>query len=351
MDNITHSLTGVLAGRLLRRKGHSENGAGDAGQERTLFWLSILAVNFPDIDVVANFFVDPLTSLHTHRGITHSLVIAPIFALIPAGVVMIFTRSVAFRTLWGTAVVCIAVHIFFDLITAFGTQIFYPVSETRYAFDWMFIVDPVFTLALLAMTIAGRYMKRRRAALRYITAGFTTAYLLAGIWMQSRAMEKFTELIAAPVDAAVRMDPGRGGRVEIFEAAALPQPFALTRWVGLARTDSGLVRAFVNAFDGDAGFRKEEFVNARDGFVDSAMTTSHVADYLRFARYPFVTSEPDGDGRIVEFRDYQFSVDPWIIEAFGAGERDVPFVLRLKYDAGARLVSVLFNDRPVPLQR
>jgi hypothetical protein len=206
-------------------------------------------------------------------------------------------------------------------------------------------------LTLLALAVPARWLERWRRRLRVASVAFIVVYLSAAISLRTMALGRFERLL----DDSMR--PAAAGAPTPAESAGeltgaptvLPQPLAFTRWVGLARTDSGLVRSFVNALEGETAL--ETFVNANDRFVDSAMTTSHVRDYLRFARFPYVMSGPVSGGRLVEFRDYQFSVDPWIIRAFGAAERDVPFVMQMRYDSTARLVSVLFNNKPVPLER
>ena len=55
MDNLTHSLTGVLAGRVLPGGRDEET----AKTERTVFWLMLASVNLPDADIITNIFTDP----------------------------------------------------------------------------------------------------------------------------------------------------------------------------------------------------------------------------------------------------------------------------------------------------
>jgi len=71
MDNITHTLVGLMLSR-----------AGlDRGEKGTPLMI-MLAANAPDMDTY-NFFIDNLEYLQVHRGYTHSLVFAPLVALIP----------------------------------------------------------------------------------------------------------------------------------------------------------------------------------------------------------------------------------------------------------------------------
>ncbi|PYT24534.1 MAG: hypothetical protein DMG58_25750 [Acidobacteria bacterium] len=70
VDNITHSLTGLLLSR--------------AGLDRLTPrapWILFLAANAPDIDVVSAFG-GSLNYLHYHRNLTHSLVALPVLPII-----------------------------------------------------------------------------------------------------------------------------------------------------------------------------------------------------------------------------------------------------------------------------
>ncbi len=97
-------------------------------RERIL--LGAAAAAFPDIDYLA-FWLNPLTFLDEwHRGPTHSLVLLPLWALLLSGVYTVVTRR---RQAFGEAlIVCtlgLVSHIAADIITVYGTRIFFPLSE------------------------------------------------------------------------------------------------------------------------------------------------------------------------------------------------------------------------------
>src|SRR5579871_3251182 len=72
MDNITHTLTGLMMARAgLARKG-----------ERGATLVILLAANAPDIDVVVAGLPGGLRYLEYHRGYTHALLMAPVMALL-----------------------------------------------------------------------------------------------------------------------------------------------------------------------------------------------------------------------------------------------------------------------------
>jgi inner membrane protein len=340
MDNLTPSLTGVLAARVLPpdpADGPAETPKGKPKTGRLLFWLTLASVNLPDVDVVANFFTDPLNALHYHRGFTHSFLLAPAIALLPALVARIVNRKVRFAWCWMAATIGILLHISVDLITPYGTQIFFPVSEARYSLDWMFIVDPWFTGALTLFLVAGKLVARFRREAAFTALAFAGIYIGAESRLHSRALDLFTDQLA------------RSG-TRAFAAAVLPQPLGLTGWVGLAMTKEGPVRQYLHLFREGGVVAPEFFPNPSDRYTMMAMQTSYVSKYLRFARFPAIEASEREGRHMVEFRDLQFSVDPGIVRAVGLGERDIPFVLRLEYGRSDNLVSVTFNGRPVPLE-
>ena len=77
MDNITHSLTGAVTAKLL-----DGSRSYDRRTERAFFWLTVLSANIPDADVIVELLSDPFTGIDHHRGITHSIVAAPLFAIV-----------------------------------------------------------------------------------------------------------------------------------------------------------------------------------------------------------------------------------------------------------------------------
>ena len=86
MDNITHSLVGILTAEsaleVLRIR---QPNTVLTRKTRIAFWLSaLLANNFCDLDFIPTLFLEPkrLQYLLHHRGHTHTLLLAPLQALI-----------------------------------------------------------------------------------------------------------------------------------------------------------------------------------------------------------------------------------------------------------------------------
>src|SRR3954471_24586156 len=92
-----------------------------------------LACAAPDLDFVAGF-AGPVSYLLNHRGITHSLILLPVWALALSWVMAkILREPCGWRALYGITAMALGAHIAGDLITSYGTMILAPFSASRAA--------------------------------------------------------------------------------------------------------------------------------------------------------------------------------------------------------------------------
>jgi inner membrane protein len=329
MDNLTHSLTGALAAKLLATKTAAEL---DAKQQRAVFWLFVFCANLPDLDVLLGLWGDPIFSTRHHRGLTHSVLFAPLLATLPALLWHRFSPRRSMKTparFYLVALLGILIHIAFDVITSYGTRLLLPFSETRFALDWMFIVDPFFTAPFALLLACGRFWPKRRRTLVLSAAAFVLGYLSLEVICSRLAHER--------THAELRESGIAARRVSV-----LPQPLSVFKWKALAQTEAAVHQAFFSLWDHGA-LVFEKFDNASDLFVAAAAATEEVQWYLTFARHPWIRSFPQGEHHVVELTDLQFSVDQALIDAFGASERQLPFVMRFVYSREGDLLRQDFN--------
>jgi len=331
MDNITHSLPGALTARFIESRPTQPEEKNTL--RRTFFWLFVLAANLPDIDILVGLTGDPVLSIRYHRGITHSMLFAPVLALVPALLFRFFTRIDNIRLLWVISLLGIFLHIFFDLVTGFGTRVLLPLSETRYALDWFFIIDPLFTLLLAAFLLAGRWLPERRSLIASMSIAFVVLYVLVAAFNHGVA--------AIRVSEAAHKEGVTWTRI-----SALPQPLSLFRWQGLVQTDTAVLQTFFSLFDdGVPTFRRYE--QGHDAHVERAMKESHMSWYIPLARHPWVQSFEENGLHVVEYQDLMFSIDESLIRSLGFSERFAPFSLRYSYAPDGTLVGVLFDGEPI----
>jgi len=183
----------------------------EAGFRRTLgrravFWGGLCGA-LPDADVVVNLF-DPWASLMFHRSFSHSLLVLSLAAVGLGWLGHRFGRRQGRVGSWiHLSFWSLVTHPLLDVCTPYGTQLLWPLRHTRFAIDAVNVVDPVYTLPLLALTVAALRARepsvRRR---RWATAllALTTLYLALGGVASGRARQLATEALegqgVAPVE-------------------------------------------------------------------------------------------------------------------------------------------------------
>jgi membrane-bound metal-dependent hydrolase YbcI (DUF457 family) len=233
--------------------------------------FSILGASIPDIPA----YIFPPTSIgyFLHRAYTHSFILAIFYSLIPVLVWKLFRPSLSrrdFLTFWLFCLIGFCSHIFLDLITTFGTAIFFPLSRRNFALDIFHEFDPAFMLISAAVILSFIIHVRRKKPLPRKHALIASLVFLAyfGFAMISRTYSSARYEKASSLQA-----PGSG------YLATFPRTF--WRWRGLAAY-SGKYLVYLTA---DGRVQSREFSPLknpppavhRDDFYQAFMT---------YARYP-----------------------------------------------------------------
>ncbi len=151
----------------------------------------------PDLDVLIRSSSDPLLALEYHRQFTHSLLMIPVLgSLVGLALYALLGRrwNLGWRqcVLW--AVLGYATHGLLDGCTSYGTQLLWPLSNKRFAWDIISVIDPLFTLPLaLAMALC---IARGSRPWLLAGIGWACCYLFVGYLQHERALD-LGESIAA----------------------------------------------------------------------------------------------------------------------------------------------------------
>src|SRR5829696_7067523 len=114
-----------------------------------------------DLDFVIGF-VGPVEYLLSHRGVTHSLILLPAWALLYSWILAKLLReSGGWRALYGVTALCLFAHIVGDLITSFGTIVLAPFSDWRAAIGTTFIIDLWFSGIIVAGLLVSMFIRNR----------------------------------------------------------------------------------------------------------------------------------------------------------------------------------------------
>lgn len=125
---------------------------------RTAVWKAALwgglAGTLPDLDVVIDHG-DPLRNMTMHRGASHALfwltLAAPLLAALPAAV---HGQRALFRRWWLAMWLALVTHPLLDAMTVYGTQLLLPFTDHPFGVGSIFIIDPLYTVPLLAGVVA-----------------------------------------------------------------------------------------------------------------------------------------------------------------------------------------------------
>ncbi|MHB8526362.1 MAG: metal-dependent hydrolase [Candidatus Acidiferrales bacterium] len=366
MDPVTHGIAGALIGKAFFSKQDLSSRSSDSTARVAVFAATLGAI-FPDVDVFADAFSrDPLAIARYHRGFTHSFIGLPIFA---AALAWLTRASVAwyakrthrdhldcpsFAMLFLIYAAGIASHIILDGFTSFGTRMMNPFSKDRVAWDFLFIIDFVFTALILLPQIAAWVHQRREGATNRAAKawGFCTVLTL-GAWSLARAAAfpfSFSIVIVAAAIFAVlfflplqhnwgsgvsRASWCRAGfyvacayiilcgfahhaalsRVRAFASShriaaekigAIPLPPSFLDWNGMVLTSGGVYQSSFSLRNSAAPHFRFVPDSPPNRFIEESSQLEPVRTYLWFARFPVVRFMHAGNQNIVEYADPRF---------------------------------------------
>jgi inner membrane protein len=192
VDPLTHALLGGTVARVaLARpfKGHKilKHAAWLPGAAGALL---------PDADAAIRSASDPLLYAEFHRHFTHALAFIPIGGTVAA---LPWMLRRATRPHWkaylAATTIGYATHGLLDASTTWGTRLLWPFSDMRVGWNWISIIDPLFTIILL--TGAGLAVWRRVLAPAAVALALCAAYLAAGAAQHHRALDIQQQLARA----------------------------------------------------------------------------------------------------------------------------------------------------------
>ncbi|HQW59232.1 MAG TPA: metal-dependent hydrolase [Thermomonas sp.] len=205
-----------------------------APHRRAALLAGAMLGTLPDLDALplALLTDDPVARMTWHRSASHSLFVLP---LLGWAIWALFRRSggrVAESPLrWFWAIqLALVTHPLLDAFTVYGTQLWWPLPMRSVMWSSVFIIDPLYTIWLLAACIAAWWLRERIAAQRVLLAGLvlSSAYLA---W----------SLLAK---VAVDREAGRAlAAIGLADAPrfSVPMPFNTVLWRVVAMTPQGFV--------------------------------------------------------------------------------------------------------------
>lgn len=295
MDPLTQGLVGATLTQAVAR------------DRRTLLWaggFGFVAGLLPDLDVLIRSSSDPLLFLEYHRQFTHAVPMIPVGGLLCAAIfqVLFGRRSgLSFRTTWLFCTLGWGTHGILDAFTSYGTMLWWPFTSDRIAFSAISVVDPLFTLPVLALVGAAALRRQSRFALAALLWG--ALYLGAGTMQRHAAAEMGASLAATRGHTPVRLEAKPSfaniliwkviyeaeGRFFVDAVRTMPSP-RVFEGQSIAKLDIG--RDFPELDANSLQFRDiARFDRLSDGFLaPDASVPNRIVD----VRYSMVPNEING---------------------------------------------------------
>jgi inner membrane protein len=224
MDSLTQLVLGASVAALAAPPDH----------RRKALALGAALGTLPDLDVFIDFggAVDNFTR---HRGFSHSLlVLAPFAVLLWLALCRWWVPVRESPVRWFVAIaLALLTHPLLDAHTAYGTQLFWPLPLPPVKWATIFIIDPLFTLPLLAAVIYALAKPRARRSLAALGAALALSSLYLGwTWAAQGIVSRHA--------AATLAEQGLAGAPRFVT----PTPFNTLLWRVVVMTDEGYLEGF-----------------------------------------------------------------------------------------------------------
>ncbi|MFQ5637267.1 MAG: metal-dependent hydrolase [bacterium] len=219
MDSVTQIALGAAIGEAV---------LGKKVRNKAMLWGAI-AGTIPDLDAIPGHFLNTVSRLEIHRGVTHSILFAIVLAPVLGHLVAkMYKTEKADRGDWSKLFFWgLFTHALLDAFTTWGTQLFWP-FEYRVAIKSIFVVDPLYTLPLLICLIWLSVKKdgRVRRKLNAIGLGLSTLYLGLTLVNKTIMIQNFREILESK-------------NISYSRVTTRPAPFNNLLWTANIETEAG----------------------------------------------------------------------------------------------------------------
>ena len=205
-----------------------------SGQRRKALLVGAALGTLPDLDVYIDYG-DAVRNFTYHRGFSHSLfVLAPFSVLLWTMLRKTWAPVRGAPWHWLAAIsLALLTHPLLDAHTAYGTQLFWPLTVPPTMWATLFIIDPLYTLPLLVGVIAVAVRPEVGRSRNILLTGLTlsTCYI-AWSWIAH-------SIVRHNVDETLASRQMAGAPVFMT-----PTPFNTVLWRIVVQTEDGYLEGF-----------------------------------------------------------------------------------------------------------
>ncbi|WP_281613502.1 metal-dependent hydrolase [Flammeovirga sp. SubArs3] len=305
MDSLTQVVLGASVGEAVLGK--------KIGIRAGIF--GAIAGTIPDLDVLANPFLDTVGELTFHRSITHSLLFcilaSPLFGYL---LHRIYGKDQdTFKDWTLLFFLGFLTHSMLDTCTTWGTQLLYPFSSYGFATYSVFVVDPHYTLPFMILLIWSLCKPKRskiRRQLNYAGLIISTSYLALGFVMQHKAKNVFTQALQEE-------------NIQYSDMIVKTTPMNIWLWSASVNSENEYYTGFYSVFDKDEEITFSSSPKHHD-LLNNVALTPKLKDLLYVTKGYYTVEKIDDT--TYNINDLRFgSFDGWK----GKGEGKIVFVYQM----------------------
>jgi inner membrane protein len=230
MDSLTHVVLGAAVGTAV---------LGRRAGPRAALWGAVCGT-LPDLDVLIRHG-DPVRDFTFHRAESHAFFYLTLLAPLLGWLLARLHRGTASVGRWtALAWLALVTHALLDAFTVYGTQLLLPFSDYPAGLGSIFIIDPLFTVPLLAGLAVALALHRPKpgVASRANAWGLAVGTLYLGWTVAAQAH------VEGVVHRALAATPLEAGRVLVT-----PTPFNTLLWRVVVMGEDGYHEGFHSLLD------------------------------------------------------------------------------------------------------
>ncbi|WP_103865932.1 metal-dependent hydrolase [Aquimarina sp. I32.4] len=240
MDSLTQIVLGAAMG---------EAALGKKVGNKAMLWGAV-AGTIPDLDVLSNFFVDPITANELHRGFSHSIIFCIIAAPILGWMIAkIYKNKEADWKDWSWLMFLgLFTHPILDAFTTWGTQLFWP-FDYKVSFKNIFVIDPLYTIPFLVFVIIAMFYNRthpKRKLFNNLGILISSLYMIITLVLQRYAWFTFWTNL-------------ENQHITYQEIQTRPTPLNSILWSANIETKDSFLIGYYSLFDKDDYIDFSEF--------------------------------------------------------------------------------------------
>lgn len=287
MDTATHLLTSLGVAAL----GQNIPVIKEEDTRKAVFWAAVAGSQIPDLDIIYRLKSE-LAYLEVHRGFSHSFPSLIVIPLLLTLIIGLFYPRLSRSLVLIVAFASTLLHIFLDLLTSYGTQFLWPLSDKRLDWDILMIIDPfILLVCAIAMLVA---KKTNRAPVKI----FSTMFGVLGLYI----------LLRTGIHHQAYLMVNAKYEAEKYRLISVLPGFGLSKWEYILDPSDKRKPLIVGYVDVRAGkvIEEHQFLTATGPVVDAAAKVPVGRAFTKFARHPLATVKETNAGYLVSWTDLRY---------------------------------------------